>query len=85
MFVVVWHNSALDSLADAFVTADLPTRDEIEQAVTRLNRKLVSDPESLGESRPGEGRRITFDSHCAIRFKIDRGSGVVEVTQFWTY
>ena len=27
MFAVIWYNSALDALADAYVQAGLPTRD----------------------------------------------------------
>ena len=66
MFALIWYDPALDSLADAFVVADLPTRDAIERAVMRLNARLASDPDALGESRPGQGRRIAFDSPCAI-------------------
>jgi hypothetical protein len=85
MFAVIWRDPALDSLADAFVVADLPTRDAIEQAVNRLNAQLASDPDVLGESRPGLGRRIAFDHPCAIRFTVDHSAGVALVTRFWTY
>lgn len=85
MFAVIWYDPALDAMADAYVTADLPTRDRIERAVTRLNAELASDPEALGESRSGQGQRIAYESPCAIRFTVERADRVVRVTRFWTY
>lgn len=85
MFALIWHNAALDELADEFVQADLPTRDAIERAVTKLNNSLVSDPNNLGESRPGRGRRIAHEQPCAITFIVDDANGTVRVTHFWTY
>jgi len=85
VWTVIWYNAPLDALADAFVAADLPTRDAIERAVTRLNARLATDPAGLGESRPGQGRRIAFDSPCGIRFTVDLTDRVVRVTHFWTY
>jgi len=85
MWAVIWRDLALDALADVFVAADLLTRDAIEQAVTRLNARLASDPETLGESRPGPGRRIAYDSPRAIRFTVYPTDRVVRVTRFWSY
>lgn len=85
MFGLIWYNTALDALADAFVQADLSTRDEIERAVTRLNRALAADPNGLGESRPGAGRRIAFDQPCAVLFTVDDVDKVVRVTRFYMY
>jgi hypothetical protein len=85
MWPVIWYNAALDDLADAFVAADLPTRDAIERAIMRLNARLASDPNALGESRPGRGRRIAFERPCAILFVVDDAAGIVRVTHFWTY
>ena len=82
MFPVIWRDPALDALADAYVRADLPTRDAIEQAVTRLNTALAADPNGVGESRPGRGRRIAFDSPCAINFTVDDTDGAVLVMHF---
>jgi hypothetical protein len=85
MFAVIWYNIALDALADAYVQADFATRDSIERAVTRLNSLLATNPNSLGESRPGRGRRIAHEPPCAIRFTVDDAAGGVRVTSFWTY
>ena len=85
MFALIWMEVALDALADEFVLADLPTRDAIEQAVRRLNTRLAADPNALGESRPGRGRRIAFEQPCAITFVVDDTAGTVRVTHFWTY
>ncbi|MBP3958587.1 hypothetical protein J8F10_25340 [Gemmata sp. G18] len=85
MFAVIWRDSALDALADAFVQANTSTRDAIERAVIRFNNQLAADPNDLGESRSGAGRRIAYDSPCAIRFTVDTAGGTVRVTHFWTY
>ena len=85
MFAVIWRDAALNQLADAWVLADLPTRDAIEQAINRLNSRLAADPRHLGESRVGR-RRVAFDAPCAISFVVDDPlAGVVRVTHFWTY
>ncbi len=85
MYALIWMSVALDALADAFVQADLPTRDLIERAVRRLNRLLTANPNGLGESRPGPGQRIAFEQPCAISFVVDDAAGTVRVTHFWTY
>jgi hypothetical protein len=85
MFAVIRRHVALDALADAFVQADLPTRDAIEQSVIRLNTRLLTDPNNLGTPRPGQGRRIAFDQPCGIRFTVDTAAGIVRVTHFWTF
>ncbi len=85
MFTLIWRDPPLDALADAFVQADPPTRDAIERAVTRLNNRLRSDPNGLGESRPGRGRRIAHEAPCGINFTVDDAANVVRVTRFWTF
>lgn len=85
MHGVIWRESALDAMADAFVTADPARRTLIERAVIFFNNALANDPQNLGESRGGN-RRIAFDSRCAITFVIDEPiAGVVRVSHFWTY
>jgi hypothetical protein len=84
MHEVIWRDTALDALADAYVAADRPTRDRIEAAVVRLNSRLAESPESEGESRPDE-RRITFAAPVAIIFRVDEAALRVRVIQFWTY
>jgi hypothetical protein len=82
MYPVIWYNSALDALADAYVASDPATRDRIAEAVARLNVALADDSSEVGESRPGLGRRIAYELPCAIRFTIDAADGVVRVTHF---
>jgi hypothetical protein len=84
MNAVIWRDSALEALADAFVLSDLPTQDNIERIVKGLNARLLSDPHTLGESRGGQ-RRIAYRAPCAISFLIDDSSGIVRVTHFWTF
>ncbi len=85
MYALIWMSVALDALADAFVQADLPTRDAIERAVRRLNRLLASNPSGLGESRSGDAQRIAFEQPCAITFIVDDAAQTARVTHFWTY
>jgi hypothetical protein len=54
--IVEWTESALDRLADLFVTADLAEQDVIEAAVLKINADLAARPWNLGESRSGDRR-----------------------------
>jgi len=85
MFQVIWYDSAIDSLAEAIIVADLPTREALARGITWLNAQLLIDPVNLGESRPGKGRRIAFERPCGIRFTVDPANRIVRVTQFWIY
>lgn len=82
MFAVIWRDSALDELADAFVLADPATREMIMRAVSRFNAQLASDPAEVGESR-SDRQRLAFDPPCAIIFLVNDPPGVIRVTRFW--
>jgi hypothetical protein len=85
MYGVIWRESALDAMADAYVAADPKRRNSIEQAVIHFNAELAKDPYELGESRSGK-RRIAFQLGCAITFVVDDPiPGVVRVSHFWTF
>ncbi len=84
MYEVIWRDSALDELADAFVKADLIKREALERAVVKLNAQLASEPFDLGESREGIDR-VAFDRPCAINYWVDTILRVVRVTHFRTY
>ena len=84
MFEVTWRDAALDDLADAWVRADVGTRDVLEAAVNSLNARLAADPTEEGESRP-DGRRITFEMPAVVIFRVNVQARTVRVTHFWTY
>ena len=84
MFEVIWRDSALDELADAFVLADMLKRHALEQAVLKLNAQLAAEPFDLGESRDGDDR-VAFEKPCAINYWVDNLTRMVRVTHFRTY
>jgi hypothetical protein len=82
MFAVIWGNAALDELADAFVLADLPTRQGIESQVTQLNADLADDPMGVGESRAQDTYRIVFAGHVSATYQVNLTNRVVRVGHF---
>ena len=82
MFRVVWADAELDRLADAFVAADLPTRQQIVSAVERANAQLTSDPMSIGESRENPRLRIAFVGRLNVLYTVDLTDRVVFVGRF---
>lgn len=82
MFAVIWRDAALDELADAFVTADYASRDEIERAVNELNARLAADPMTLGESRARETERIAFHGIISATYDVELSGRLVRVLHF---
>lgn len=79
MFAVLWSDYALDLLADAVVSLDLATQDQLTAAIEGLNRRLAEDPLDEGESRDGP-YRLTFVGSLAVLFQVDAAKGLVRVT-----
>jgi hypothetical protein len=67
--IVEWTESALDRLADLFVTADLAEQAVMEAAVVKINSDLAVNPWNLGESRT-EGRRMWFVEPLVVIFRV---------------
>ena len=78
--LVGWVESALDRLADLFVTAWTAERDEIEATVLRINAALAADPWALGESRSGN-RRVWFTYPLMVVYRIAPTEGRVVVSR----
>lgn len=78
--LVEWKATALDRLADLYVTADPAVRDELEQAVLRISAELADDPGRLGESRATDDRRVWFSFPLMVMFEVRRSEGMVHVT-----
>jgi hypothetical protein len=77
--IVEWTESALDRLADLFVSADLAEQDLIEAAVKRINAALAADPWDLGESR-SSGWRVWFVDPLMVIFRVSQAGGRVIVS-----
>lgn len=69
----IWHDQALDDLADIWVRASRDERDEIERAVHETNRELADQPWTKGESRGPTTRLIVVDP-LTIRFQVLPGT-----------
>jgi plasmid stabilization system protein ParE len=54
-YTVVWHKAALDSLAEAWMTA--PDRAAVTAASAKVDAELADDPDEKGESH-GEDRLL---------------------------
>ena len=70
--------TALDRLADIYVSAIPELRVEIARAVEALNRRLAHNPYEEGESRSGN-LRITFPKHLVVHFRVITADRLVNV------
>jgi hypothetical protein len=84
MFQVVWLQTALDELAEAWIHADSLIRQEITRASKEIDRKLQSDPNQQGESRP-QGRRVFFQYPLGVAFEVDSQRPIVRVIHAWRF
>lgn len=84
MFKVEWVASALDDLAMIWLEADANERNAITRATNDLERRLSSDPEAAGESRP-DNRRIMFLASLGVMLHIDFAKRIVTVVGVWRF
>jgi hypothetical protein len=70
---VIWHDRALDQLADIWVRATPDERDQIEAAVNRINAALRNRPDDQGESRGGN-YRVIIREPLSVWFRVDPSS-----------
>lgn len=82
MFVVRWNKRATNKMTDLWLNGDSSLRKAITRAIYVIDELLQSDPQNLGESRPGR-RRIHFVSPLAIVYKVNEAKSVVRVLQVW--
>lgn len=71
MFRVEWLRDAVNELADIWIKADSPLRQEITKAARTLDKELESDPFRNSESREAD-TRISFAPPLAILFESVR-------------
>lgn len=74
----IWHDQALDELADIWVRATRAERDEVERAVNEINRELSDQPWLKGESR-GPTTRIVIIDPLTVRFQVLPGTVVARI------
>jgi len=84
MLRVVWLQSALNELADAWMRADAEQRRAINSATRAIDQQLSDAPERLGESR-ADGQRIWFQAPLGITFEIMPGQPLVRIVHVWSY
>ncbi len=82
MFTVKWTQSASDQLADAWMKADSPTRDEITEYMEKLDRHLRANADRIGESRE-PGVRILTNTPLGIEFQVSVPDRLVTVVRAW--
>jgi hypothetical protein len=70
MFEVVWNQTALNKLAEAWTNADSLMRQDITRAAQEIDLRLQSDPRNQGESR-ASGQRILFRAPLGVAFEVD--------------
>lgn len=79
-----WKRSALEELADLWTDADSSDRNEINEAVSSIERELGRAPLQAGESRSA-GNRIVLEPPIAMVFNVDPEKQEVRVLQIWRY
>lgn len=84
MFQYLWLESALDKLADIYVTLDPDERERVAAGIERFNERLASEPLDVGESRVG-GFRVAFPPLLKVSFHVDAASRRVRVTDVTRY
>ena len=82
MFTVTWTQSASDQLAEIWMSADSPLRNEITSYVQNLDRHLRANADRLGESRELRVRILT-DTPLGIEFQVSEPDRLVTVVRFW--
>ena len=82
MFTVTWTQSASDQLADIWMKADSPLRDEITSYVQLLDRHLRANADRLGESREPRVRILT-NTPLGIEYRVSEPDRLVTVVRVW--
>jgi plasmid stabilization system protein ParE len=80
MFALIWSNTALDQLADAYVAADPVEREQMAAGIESLNTRLRDDPLAVGESRVG-AYRVEFVPRFAVLFHVSEADRIVRVVR----
>jgi hypothetical protein len=80
MFRIRWTPSALSDLAAAWMQASDKTA--VNDAVRKIDQRLLTDPRHEGESRPG-GERILVELPLGVSFDVSPRQPVVYIWRVW--
>lgn len=69
MSEVIWSESAMDQLAEFYVSLNPIERNRLFQIVASLNEILAENSQFIGESREGN-RRIHFVPPLAVTYSV---------------
>jgi plasmid stabilization system protein ParE len=81
-YTVVWKPEAQRRLANLWLNA--ADRRAVTAAADAIDKKLLTDPGTQGESRPG-GRRILMESPLGVLFKVSEQDRIVTVLTVWRF
>jgi len=81
-FEVIWIPSAVQELAAIWLQAS--DRQAVTTAAHAIEKRLESDPENDGESRP-KGRRILHSKPLGVRYRVLVDRRLVKVLRVWRY
>jgi hypothetical protein len=82
MYRVDWLQTALDQLAEIWMSADAEMRQIITAASHQIDQELRVDPFRDSESR-AEGRRVRFVAPLGLLFRVD--GLVVSALRVWLF
>ena len=83
MFTVAWTPAALDDLTTAWTSAEPAVRQQINAAMTLLERHLRANADRLGESREDDGTRVLIVEPLGIEFIVSIPDRMVTVFHAW--
>ena len=81
-FSVIWDPDAEQELAAVWVRA--ADRAAVTRAAYELERRLRTNPDAEGESRP-RGRRVTFERPAGMLFRVYAADHIVRVINVWEF
>lgn len=84
MYQVEWLQSVLDHLTDVWIASDSSTREALTAAVAEIDRRLMADAHSSGESR-GPNIRVDFVYPLSYTFHVPADANVVTVVKIRAY
>ena len=84
MVPVQWTPAALADLAALWTDADSEARRRITLAVDEVDRQLVIDPLSAGESRAA-GVRLVIAAPLGVQFRVVGRRRLVQVFHVWRF
>jgi hypothetical protein len=83
-YAVQWQRTALEQLAEIWLSASSNDRAAITAAARQIEDALQFDAHARGESR-SKSWRIIFATPLAVRFEADPDQCVAKILRAWRY